>query len=240
MGIEPAFRRSWQTVAMRLLVVEDEVKLARSLQAGLTADGFSVDVVHDGTEALWMTDVNSYDAIVLDIMVPGTNGFVVCRNLREREDWTPILMLTAKDGDLDEAEALDTGADDYLRKPFSHVVLVARLRSLLRRGPDVRPTVLKVDDLVLDPGGRTCYRGEEEITLTAREFSVLEYLMRNAGDTLSKQDILDHVWDVDFAGDANIVEVYVGHLRRKVDEPFGRTSIETVRSVGYRLREDRQ
>ncbi|MDG2439370.1 MAG: response regulator transcription factor, partial [Ilumatobacter sp.] len=153
---------------MRLLVVEDEVKLARSLQAGLTADGFSVDVVHDGTEALWMTDVNSYDAIVLDIMVPGTNGFVVCRNLREREDWTPILMLTAKDGDLDEAEALDTGADDYLRKPFSHVVLVARLRSLLRRGPDVRPTVLKVDDLVLDPGGRTCSRGEEEITLTAR------------------------------------------------------------------------
>lgn len=240
MGIELALRRSWHTVVMRLLVVEDEVKLAGSLQAGLTADGFSVDVVHDGTEALWMSDVNSYDAIVLDIMLPGTNGFVVCRTLRERKDWTPILMLTAKDGDLDEAEALDTGADDYLRKPFSHVVLVARLRSLLRRGPDVRPTVLKVDDLVLDPGGRTCYRGEEEITLTAREFSVLEYLMRNAGDTLSKQDILDHVWDVDFAGDANIVEVYVGHLRRKVDEPFGRTAIETVRSVGYRLREDRQ
>ena len=225
---------------MRLLVVEDEVKLARSLQAGLTADGFSVDVVHDGTEALWMTDVNSYDAIVLDIMLPGTNGFVVCRTLREREDWTPILMLTAKDGDLDEAEALDTGADDYLRKPFSHVVLVARLRSLLRRGPDVRPTVLELDDLVLDPGGRTCHRADEQITLTAREFSVLEHLMRNAGTAVSKQDILDHVWDVDFAGDANIVEVYVGHLRRKIDEPFGRTTIETVRGVGYRLRRDRQ
>jgi len=240
LGIELALRRSWHTVVMRLLVVEDEVKLAGSLQAGLTADGFSVDVVHDGTEALWMSDVNSYDAIVLDIMLPGTNGFVVCRTLREREDWTPILMLTAKDGDLDEAEALDTGADDYLRKPFSHVVLVARLRSLLRRGPDVRPTVLRVDDLVLDPGSRTCHRGEEEITLTAREFSVLEHLMRNAGNTLSKQHILDHVWDLDFAGDANIVEVYVGHLRRKVDEPFGRTTIETVRGVGYRLRENRQ
>ena len=225
---------------MRLLVVEDEVKLARSLQAGLTADGFSVDVVHDGTEALWMTDVNSYDAIVLDIMLPGTNGFVVCRTLRERDDWTPILMLTAKDGDLDEAEALDTGADDYLRKPFSHVVLVARIRSLLRRGPDVRPTVLTVDDLVLDPGGRTCHRGDREITLTAREFSVLEHLMRNAGTTVSKQDVLDDVWDVDFAGDANIVEVYVGHLRRKIDEPFGRTTIETVRGVGYRMRRDRQ
>jgi two-component system OmpR family response regulator len=225
---------------MRLLVVEDEVKLARSLQDGLIADGFSVDVVHDGTEALWMTDVNSYDAIVLDIMLPGANGFVVCRTLREREDWTPILMLTAKDGDLDEAEALDTGADDYLRKPFSHVVLVARLRSLLRRGPDVRPTVLQAGGLVLDPGSRTCQRDGDEIALTAREFSVLEHLMRNAGTTVSKQDILDQVWDVDFAGDANIVEVYVGHLRRKVDEPFGRTTIETVRGAGYRLREERQ
>jgi two-component system OmpR family response regulator len=225
---------------MRLLVVEDEVKLARSLQDGLTADGFSVDIVHDGTEALWMTDVNSYDAIVLDIMLPGANGFVVCRTLREREDWTPILMLTAKDGDLDEAEALDTGADDYLRKPFAHVVLVARLRSLLRRGPDVRPTVLRVGDLVLDPGSRTCRRDGEEIALTAREFSVLEHLMRHAGATVSKQDVLDQVWDVDFAGDANIVEVYVGHLRRKVDEPFGRTTIETVRGAGYRLREERQ
>ncbi len=223
---------------MKLLVVEDEVKLARSLRDGLTADGFSVDVVHDGTEALWMTETNSYDAIVLDIMLPGTNGFVVCRTLRERDDWTPILMLTAKDGELDEAEALDTGADDYLRKPFSHVVLVARLRSLLRRGPDVRPTVLTVGDLTLDPGSRRCARADEEITLTAREFSVLEYLMGNAGVTVSKQDILDHVWDVDFAGDANIVEVYVGHLRKKIDEPFGRPTIETVRGVGYRMRDE--
>lgn len=222
---------------MRLLVVEDEVKLAHSLRDGLIADGFSVDVVHDGTEALWMADTNTYDAIVLDIMLPGANGFVVCRTLRERDDWTPILMLTAKDGELDEAEALDTGADDYLRKPFSHVVLVARLRSLLRRGPDVRPTVLHVGDLTLDPGSRTCDRGGEDIPLTAREFSVLEYLMSNAGSTVSKQDILDHVWDVDFAGDANIVEVYVGHLRKKIDEPFGRTTIETVRGVGYRMRD---
>ena len=223
---------------MKLLVVEDEVKLARSLRDGLTADGFSVDVVHDGTEALWMAETNSYDAIVLDIMLPGTNGFVVCRTLRERDDWTPILMLTAKDGELDEAEALDTGADDYLRKPFSHVVLVARLRSLLRRGPDVRPTVLTVGDLTLDPGSRRCARADEEITLTAREFSVLEYLMGNAGVTVSKQDILDHVWDVDFAGDANIVEVYVGHLRKKIDEPFGRTTIETIRGAGYRMRDE--
>lgn len=223
---------------MKLLVVEDEVKLARSLRDGLTADGFSVDVVHDGTEALWMAETNSYDAIVLDIMLPGTNGFVVCRTLRQRDDWTPILMLTAKDGELDEAEALDTGADDYLRKPFSHVVLVARLRSLLRRGPDVRPTVLEVGDLTLDPGSRRCARADEEISLTAREFSVLEYLMGNADVTVSKQDILDHVWDVDFAGDANIVEVYVGHLRKKIDEPFGRTTIETVRGVGYRMRDE--
>jgi DNA-binding response OmpR family regulator len=222
---------------MRLLVVEDEVKLARSLREGLVADGFAVDVVHDGTEALWMASTHTYDAIVLDIMLPGTNGFVVCRTLREQGNWTPILMLTAKDGDLDEAEALDTGADDYLRKPFSHVVLVARIRSLVRRGSDVRPTILTVGDLVLDPSSRTVQRADTPIDLTAREFAVLEHLMRNAGSVVSKQDILDHVWDVDFAGDANIVEVYVGHLRKKVDEPFGHASIETVRGAGYRLRE---
>lgn len=222
---------------MRLLVVEDEVKLASSLQSGLTADGFAVDVAHDGTEGLWMATTNSYDAIVLDIMLPGANGFVVCRTLREQGNWTPILMLTAKDGDLDEAEALDTGADDYLRKPFSHVVLVARLRSLLRRGTEARPTVLTVGDLVLDPARRTCRRGDAPIELTAREFAVLEYLMAHAGSVVSKQDVLDHVWDVDFAGDTNIVEVYVGHLRKKIDEPFDVTSIETVRGAGYRLRE---
>ncbi|MGA9277836.1 response regulator transcription factor [Ilumatobacter sp.] len=222
---------------MRLLVVEDEVKLARSLHDGLTADGFAVDVVHDGTEGLWMATTHSYDAILLDIMLPGTNGFVVCRTLREQDNWTPILMLTAKDGVLDEAEALDTGADDYLRKPFSHVVLVARIRSLLRRRGEARPTVLTVGDLVLDPSRRVVRRGESTIELTAREFAVLEHLMSHAGSVLSKQDILDHVWDVDFAGDANIVEVYVGHLRKKVDEPFGQASIETVRGVGYRLRE---
>jgi len=222
---------------MRLLVVEDEVKLANSLQAGLTADGFAVDVAHDGTNGLWMATTHTYDAIVLDIMLPGVNGFVICRTLREQGNWTPILMLTAKDGDLDEAEALDTGADDYLRKPFSHVVLVARIRSLLRRGGEIRPTILTVGNLVLDPSRRTCRRDETSIELTAREFAVLEYLMSHAGSVLSKQDILDHVWDVDFAGDANIVEVYVGHLRKKIDEPFDTESIETVRGVGYRLRE---
>jgi len=222
---------------MRLLVVEDEVKLARSLQDGLTADGFAVDVVHDGAEGLWMATTHSYDAIVLDIMLPSMNGFVVCRTLREQDNWTPILMLTAKDGDLDEAEALDTGADDYLRKPFSHVVLVARIRSLLRRRGEVRPTILTVGDLALDPARRVCRRGEVNIELTAREFAVLEYLMSHAGSVLSKQDILDHVWDVDFAGDTNIVEVYVGHLRKKLDEPFDQASIETVRGAGYRMRE---
>ncbi|WP_040494447.1 response regulator transcription factor [Ilumatobacter nonamiensis] len=222
---------------MRLLVVEDEVKLANSLHDGLTADGFAVDVANDGNDGLWMATTHTYDAIVLDIMLPGVNGFVICRTLREQDIWTPILMLTAKDGDLDEAEALDTGADDYLRKPFSHVVLVARIRSLLRRGADVRPTILTAGDLVLDPGRRSCRRADTPIELTAREFAVLEYLMSNAGSVLSKQDILDHVWDVDFAGDANIVEVYVGHLRKKIDEPFGTASIETVRGAGYRLRE---
>lgn len=225
---------------MRVLVVDDEVRLADSIARGLAAEGFDTDVVHDGLEALWRAREADYAAIVLDIMLPGKNGYEVCRELRADGVTTPILMLTAKDGEYDEAEGLDTGADDYLRKPFSHVVLVARLRSLLRRGPDVRPTVLVADDLVLDPGGRTCHRADEEITLTAREFSVLEHLMRNAGTTVSKQDVLDAVWDVDFAGDANIVEVYIGHLRRKIDEPFGRTTIETVRGVGYRLRPDRR
>lgn len=223
---------------MRLLVVDDEEALAQSLQAGLSADGFAVDVAHDGDTALWMAGVHTYDAIVLDIMLPGTNGWVVCRTLRKRDDWTPVLMLTAKDGDLDEAEAFETGADDYLRKPFSHVVLVARLRALIRRGRTQLAPRLVAGDLVLDPAQRTCHRGDVVIELTAREFAVLEYLLSRAGAVVSKQDVLDHVWDVDFAGDANIVEVYVGHLRRKIDEPFGRHAIQTVRGHGYRLMED--
>jgi DNA-binding response OmpR family regulator len=220
---------------MRVLVVEDEKKLAMSLKRGLEADGFAVDVALDGTDGLWMATEHPYDAIVLDIMLPGINGYRVCAQLREAGNWTPILMLTAKDGDLDEAEALDTGADDFLRKPFAHVVLVARLRALLRRGQPERPVELVAGDLRVVPAQRQCWRGDDEIELTAREFSVLEYLIANAGDVVSKRDMLDHVWDYDFEGDPNIVEVYVRHLRRKIDEPYGLNSIQTVRGSGYRL-----
>jgi two-component system OmpR family response regulator len=220
---------------VRVLVVEDEKKLAASIRRGLEADGFAVDVALTGDDGLWMAREHDYDAVVLDIMLPGMNGYKVCETLREEGNWTPILILTAKDGDLDEAEALDTGADDFLRKPFSHVVLVARLRALLRRGAKERPVELRVDDLVVDPNQRRCWRGDTEIELTAREFSVLEYLTRNAGSVVSKQEILDHVWDYDFEGDPNIVEVYVRHLRRKIDEPFDRSSIHTARGAGYRL-----
>jgi two-component system OmpR family response regulator len=223
---------------VRVLVVEDEVTLAASLQRGLEADGFAVDVAHDGVDGLWRAQEVAYDAIVLDLMLPEMNGFQVCRRLREAEVWTPILVLTAKDGELDETEALDTGADDYLTKPFSHLVLVARLRALLRRGAPARPAVIELGDLRLDPAGRRCWRGEVEIALTARELSVLEHLVRHAGQVVSKRDVLDHVWDDDFEGDPNIVEVYVRYLRRKVDIPFGRASIETVRGSGYRLAAD--
>ncbi len=223
---------------MRILVVEDEKKLAASLKRGLEADGFAVDIALTGDDGLWMAREHDYDAIVLDIMLPGMNGYKVCESLRDDGNWTPILMLTAKDGELDEAEALDTGADDFLRKPFSHLVLVARLRALLRRGAKERPVELTADDLLVDPNQRRCWRDGTEIELTAREFSVLEYLIRNAGTVVSKRDILDHVWDYDFEGDPNIIEVYVRHLRRKIDEPFGRSSIQTVRGAGYRLNQD--
>jgi two-component system, OmpR family, response regulator len=223
---------------VRLLVVEDEGRLAASLKRGLEADGFAVDVAPDGTDGLWMARENTYDAIVLDIMLPGVNGFRICSTLRDEGDWTPILMLTAKDGELDEAEALDLGADDYLSKPFSHLVLVARLRALLRRGAQERPAMLVAGDLRLDPGSRQVWRGDEQLTLTARELSVLEYLVRNAGQVVSKRDILDHVWDDDFDGDHNIVEVYIRYLRKKIDIPFGRAAIETIRGAGYRLAVD--
>ncbi|MFA9565242.1 MAG: response regulator transcription factor [Acidimicrobiales bacterium] len=223
---------------MRILVVEDEKKLAASLRRGLEADGFAVDVALRGDDGLWMAREHDYDGMVLDIMLPGMNGYKVCETLREDGNWTPILMLTAKDGELDEAEALDTGADDFLRKPFSHLVLVARLRALLRRGARERPVELTADDLLVDPNQRRCWRDGTEIELTSREFSVLEYLIRNAGTVVSKQDILDHVWDYDFEGAPNIIEVYVRHLRRKIDEPFGRASIQTVRGAGYRLIRD--
>ena len=220
---------------MRLLVVEDEKKLAASLKRGLEADGFAVDIALDGTDGKWMATENSYDAIVLDIMLPGINGFKLCGELRDAGNWTPILMLTAKDGELDETEALDTGADDFLRKPFSHLVLVARIRALLRRGKPERPVELTAGGLRVDPSERRVWRDDEEIELTAREFSVLEYLVTHAGTVVSKSDILDHVWDYEFEGDPNIVEVYVRHLRKKIDIPFDTESIQTVRGAGYRL-----
>jgi DNA-binding response OmpR family regulator len=223
---------------VRVLVVEDEKSLASGLKKGLEAEGFAVDVALDGTDGLWMARERPYDAIVLDIMLPGINGFRICAALREEEDWTPILMLTAKDGELDEAEALDSGADDYLTKPFSYVVLIARLRALLRRGAKERPAALGAGDLKLDPGAQRCWRGEDEIALTPREFSLLEFLMRRKGDVLAKREILDHVWDCDFEGDHNIVEVYILHLRDKLDRPYGRAAVQTVRGAGYRLDRD--
>ncbi len=223
---------------MRVLVVEDEVRLADGIRRGLEADGFAVDVAHDGTDGLWRAQEHDYDAIVLDLMLPGLNGYKVCAALREQGIWTPVLMLTAKDGELDEAEALDTGADDFLSKPFAHVVLVARLRALVRRGRPARPVVLQAGDLRLDPATRQAWRGDKELDLTARETSLLEYLLVRAGDVVSKREILDHVWDDDFEGDPNIVEVYVRHLRNKLDRPFGRDAIGTVRGAGYRLAAD--
>ncbi|WP_254126932.1 response regulator transcription factor [Aquihabitans sp. G128] len=222
---------------MRVLVVEDEERLAQSLKRGLEADGFAVDVCADGANGLWMALEHPYDAMVLDIMLPGLNGFEVCAKLRRAEVWTPILMLTAKDGELDEVEALDTGADDYLTKPFAQTVLVARLRALLRRGSHPRPAQLEAGDLWLDPGARRAGRGATEVELTTRELSVLEYLMRNRGQAVSKRDVLDHVWDEHFEGEPNIVEVYIHYLRRKIDAPFGRQAIQTVRGAGYRIDE---
>ncbi|MDE0805325.1 MAG: response regulator transcription factor [Acidimicrobiales bacterium] len=220
---------------MRVLVVEDEKRLAAGLRKGLEAEGFAVDIANDGTDGLWMATEHPYDVIVLDIMLPGMNGFKVCEALRDADNWTPILMLTAKDGELDEAEALDTGADDYLTKPFSYVVLVAHIRALLRRGAKARPAVLEAGDLRMDPASRKAWRGEQVVELTSRELALLEFLLRRRGEVVSKREILDHVWDYDFEGDPNIVEVYVRHLRNKLDRPFDRESIETIRGSGYRM-----
>jgi two-component system OmpR family response regulator len=223
---------------MRILVVEDEQTMAESLRRGLVGEGFAVDVAPDGEEGLWLATENPYDVIVLDIMLPKLNGYQVCRELRAAEVWTPVLMLTAKDGDLDEAEGLDTGADDFVTKPFAFVVLVARIRALLRRGVVERPSEMVAGDLHLDPAAHLVRRAETTVDLTAREFSILEYLMRHAGATVSKSEIMDHVWDFAFDGDPNIVEVYVRSLRKKIDIPFDRVSIETVRGAGYRLDPD--
>jgi DNA-binding response OmpR family regulator len=219
---------------VRVLVVEDEVALAEGVRRGLTAEGFSCDVAHDGLDGLWHAREHSYAIIVLDLLLPGMNGFTICRTLRSEGNYTPILVLTAKDGEYDEAEALDTGADDYLTKPFSFVVLVARLRALLRRGTTPRPPALSAGTLVLDPFTRACHRGGDVVRLTPRETDLLAALLRRSGGVASKAELLDEVWGPDFDGDPNIVEVYVGYLRRKLDAPFDVATIETVRGIGYR------
>jgi DNA-binding response OmpR family regulator len=220
---------------VRVLVVEDEPRLAASLAAGLVGEGHAVDVAADGAEALWFADEHTYDVVVLDLMLPVMSGTEVCRRLRERGDWTPVLMLTARDGAADMVEGLDVGADDYVTKPFAFDVLLARLRSLARRRVTERPTVLAVGDLELDPASRQVRRGGIPIEVTTREFALLELLMRNAGLVLSKSQVLGALWGFDFDGDPNVVEVYVGRLRRKVDRPFGTQSIRTVRGAGYLL-----
>jgi DNA-binding response OmpR family regulator len=223
---------------VRVLVVEDEVRLAGALKRGLQAEGFVVDVAHDGQDGLERTRQNEYDAVVLDVMLPRLSGYRVVQALRADRNWVPVLMLSAKDGEYDQADGLDAGADDYLTKPFSYVVLVARLRALLRRGAPERPVALSAGDLVLDPASKRVTRGEVEITLTAREFALLEYLMRHAGEVVSKVELLEHVWDLYDTGEANVVEVYIGYLRRKIDQPFDRRAVTTVRGAGYRLEPD--
>ena len=223
---------------MRVLLVEDEVGLADAIVRGLAAEGFEVDAVHDGLEGLWRAREHRYSAIVLDIMLPGMNGYQICRTLRAEDIWTPILMLTAKDGEWDEAEALDTGADDFLSKPFSFVVLVARLRAILRRGSAPRPAVLQVGDLRLDPATRECHRDDTLVGLTAREYSLLEHLMRHPAEVVTKTALLEDVWGQEPDADPNVVEVYIGYLRKKLDAPFDRRSIVTVRGAGYRVVDD--
>lgn len=223
---------------MKVLLVEDDKRISSLVKRGLEAEKFTVEVALNGEDGLWLAREGSYDLIVLDIMLPGRNGYQICADLREAGDWTPILMLTAKDGELDEAEALDTGADDYLTKPFSFVVLVARIRALLRRSSGKDPVPVEAGDIRLDPAQRRVWRGDAEIELTARQFDVLEFLMRRKGEVVSKLEILNGVWEFGFEGDPNIVEVYIRRLRTRIDEPFDRHAIETVRGVGYRLRID--
>jgi DNA-binding response OmpR family regulator len=219
--------------------VEDERRLAAAVKRGLEASGFAVDLAYDGVTGLHLAREGSYDGVVLDIMLPGMSGYTVCSTLREESNWVPVLFLTAKDGEYDQADGLDLGADDYLTKPFSYVVLAARLRALLRRGAAPRPAVLSAGDLTLDPAARAVRRGSAAIELTAREFSLLEYLMRHAGSVVPKAELLTHVWDeAEDITDLNVVEVYAGYLRRKIDAPFGRHAVQTVRGAGYRLAAD--
>ena len=220
---------------MRVLLVEDEVDLAESLRRGLTNEGFVVDVAHDGITGGWLARENPYDVVVLDLMLPGRNGYAVLEGLRAAENWVPVLMLTAKDGEYDQTDAFDLGADDYLTKPFSFLVLVARLRALIRRGAPERPVVLTVGSLQLDPVRRTVTRRGTALELTAKEYVILQYLMQNAEKVVSKLEIMDNAWDAGFEGSENIVEVYVGYLRKKIDAPFGLSTLQTVRGMGYRL-----
>jgi two-component system OmpR family response regulator len=223
---------------MRVLVVEDEPRLAEMVRQGLAGAGFAVHVARTGTDGLWAAMESPYDVIVLDIMLPGLNGYKVLQQLREAGVWTPVLMLTAKDGEYDQADAFDLGADDYLTKPFSFVVLIARIRALIRRGAPQRPVVLTAGDLKLDPARRLVTRAGQSVALTPREFAILEFLMRHRGDVVTKIEIMQSVWDVHYDRDPNIVEVYVRYLRLKIDIPFGREALQTVRGAGYRLAED--
>jgi two-component system, OmpR family, response regulator len=223
---------------VRVLVVEDEKKLGDLLGRGLREEGYAADVADRGEAALWMARAVEYDAIVLDLMLPGVDGFDVCRRLRRDGVWTPVLMLTARDAIVDRVSGLDTGADDYLTKPFSFDELLARLRALTRRAPAERPAVLEVDDLRLDPAAHRAWRGDQELDLSAKEFALLELFMRRAGVALTRTQLLDGAWDLAFESRSNVVDVYVRYLRQKIDFPFGQDSIETVRGVGYRLRKE--
>ena len=223
---------------MRALVVEDELKMAALIRRGLTEEGYAADVAPTGEDAIWMAQATPYDAIVLDLMLPGRSGFDVCKTLREHGVWSPILMLTARDGVEDRVAGLDSGADDYLSKPFSFAELLARLRALTRRGPAERPAVLELGSLRLDPARRQAWRGDTSIDLSAKEFSLLETFMRRPGEVLTRLDLLDHAWDFAYENKSNVVDVYVRYLRGKIDRPFGLESLETVRGVGYRLRAD--
>ena len=220
---------------MRVLIVEDEIKMASLIRRWLRGEGLSADVAIKGEDALWMAASTTYDAIVLDVMLPGIDGLETCRQLREQGIWAPVLMLTARDAIEDRVAGLDGGADDYLTKPFSFAELLARLRALARRGPVERPAVLEVGDLRLDPAARRVWRGESEVSLSAKEFQLLETFMRHPGEVLSRYQLLEHAWDYDYENRSNIVDVYVRYLRDKIDRPFGRSSLETVRGAGYRL-----
>lgn len=223
---------------MRLLVVEDEPKMAGLLKRGLEREGYAVDVAANGAEALWATTEVGYDAVLLDAMIPAPDGYAVCRTLRDDGRWMPVLMLTARDGVSDRVRGLDAGADDYLTKPFAFAELFARVRALVRRGPRARPAVLAAGDLRLDPARRYVTRGNTEIELSPKQFALLELLMRHQGEVLTRTEILEHVWDFAYSGTSNVVDVYIRYLRDKIDRPFNRRSLETVRGAGYRLRPD--